>query len=165
MDSISPSTGLTTFWDGYLSERAVGLEAIKARGYRVLKQGSKRGGLEFSGAWGYNTKASGLLIPRHAALSPPGDGAEKPAPKRPARRAAAKKDEAPAPKTEAKAKPGARAAPKAEDKPEPKAAAKAEPKPEAKAPPKPQPAPKPARRKRREPGKTPWYLRRDTEDA
>ena len=98
-------------------------------------------------------------------LASAGDGAEKPAPKRPARRAAAKKDEAPAPKTEAKAKPGARAAPKAEDKPEPKAAAKAEPKPEAKAPPKPAPAPKPVRRSRREPGKTPWYLRRDTEDA
>ena len=75
----------------------------------------------------------------------------KAAPKRPARRAAAKKDETPAPKTEAKAKPRARAA------------SKAEPKANAKAPP--EPAPKPVRRRRREPGKTPWYLRRETEEA
>ena len=94
-------------------------------------------------------------------VAPAADSAAKPAPKRPARRAAAKKDETPAPKAETRAKPKARAAPKA------KAAAGT--KPEAKAPPKPdtapEPASKPVRRKRREPGKTPWYLRRETEDA
>ena len=111
---------------------------------------------------GFSFDLDGLESHRLASAD---DSSEKPAPKRPARRAAAKKDEVPAPKTEAKAKPKPRAAPKAGDKPEPKAAAKAEPKPEVKAPPKPQPAPKPARRKQREPGKTPWYLRRDTGDA
>ena len=79
-------------------------------------------------------------------VGPAADSAAEAAPKRPSRRAAAKKDEA-------KAKPGPRAAPKAESKapPKPKAA--------------PEPAPKPARRERREPGKTPWYLRREREDA
>ncbi len=85
--------------------------------------------------------------------APAAESAAAPAPKRPSRRAAAKKDEPPAPKPEVK--PRARAAPKA----------RAGTKPEAKAPPKPEPAPKPARRKRRDPGKTPWYLRRETEDA
>ena len=85
--------------------------------------------------------------------APADDSAAKPAPKRPARRAAAKKDEAPAAKPEAKAKPRARTA------------AKAEAEPEAKAPAAPKAAPKPVRRRRREPGKTPWYLRRETEDA
>ena len=93
--------------------------------------------------------------------APTGDSATKPAPKRPARRAAAKKDDAPAPKAEEKTKPKARAAAKTEDKPKPKAAAKAEPK-AAAAPKEP---PKPVRRRPREPGKTPWYLRRETEDA
>ena len=94
-------------------------------------------------------------------VGPAADSAAEPAPKPPARRAAAKKDEALAPKAEAKAKPKPRAVPKTEAKPEAKAAAKAEPK-AAEAP---KEAPKPARRRRREPGKTPWYLRRDTEDA
>ena len=83
--------------------------------------------------------------------APAADSAAKPAPKRPARRTAAKKDEAPAATPEAKAKPRARTAAKAE--------------PEAKAPAAPKAAPKPVRRRRREPGKTPWYLRRETEDA
>ena len=75
---------------------------------------------------------------------PAADGAAKPAPKRPARRAAAKKDEPAAPKPEEKAKPKTRAAPKANAKAAPG--------------PAPEPAPKPVRR-RRQPGKTPWYLR------
>ncbi len=87
--------------------------------------------------------------------APAAGSAAKPAPKRPARRAAAKKDEAPA----AKPEPKAQAAPKT----------RAETKPAAEDPPKPnaapEPAPKPVRRRRREPGKTPWYLRRETEDA
>ena len=91
--------------------------------------------------------------------APAAGSAAKPAPKRPARRAAAKKDEAPAAKPEAKAKPKAQAAPKT----------RAETKPAAEDPPKPnaapEPAPKPVRRRRREPGKTPWYLRGETEDA
>lgn len=77
--------------------------------------------------------------------APAAESAATPARKRPARRAAAKKDEAPAPKTEAKAKPREKAPPKSKTAPEP--------------------APKPVRRRRREPGKTPWYLRRETEDA
>ena len=85
--------------------------------------------------------------------APAAGSAAKPAPKRSARRAAAKKDEAPAAKPEAKTKPRTRPA------------AKAEAEPEAKAPAAPEPAPKPVRRRRREPGKTPWYLRRETEDA
>ena len=87
-------------------------------------------------------------LERHRVASA-ADSAARPAPRRPARRAAAKKDEAPAPKTEAKAKPRARAA------------AKAEPRAKAKTP----PAPKPTARRRRDPGKTPWYLRREMEDA
>ena len=91
--------------------------------------------------------------------APAAGSAAKPAPKRTARRAAAKKDEAPAAKPEAKAKPKAQAAPKT----------RAETKPAAEDPPKPnaapEPAPKPVRRRRREPGKTPWYLRGETEDA
>lgn len=89
--------------------------------------------------------------------APAAESAAAPAPKRPSRRAAAKKDEPPAPKPEAK--PRARAAPKARAGTKPEA--KAAPKPET----APEPAPKPARRKRRDPGKTPWYLRRETEDA
>lgn len=92
--------------------------------------------------------------------APAAGSTAKPAPKRPARRAAAKKDEAPAAKPEAKAKPKAQAAPKT----------RAETKPAAEDPPKPNAAPEPApkpvrRRRRREPGKTPWYLRGETEDA
>ena len=87
--------------------------------------------------------------------APAAGSTAKPAPKRPARRAAAKKDEAPAAKPEPKAqaapKTGAETKPAAEDPPKPNAA--------------PEPAPKPVRRRRREPGKTPWYLRRETEDA
>ena len=81
-------------------------------------------------------------------VGPAAESAAKPAPKRPARRAAAKKDEPP--KTETKTKPKPRAAPKA--------GAKAAPGPA------PEPAPKPARR-RRQPGKTPWYLRGEAESA
>ncbi len=80
-------------------------------------------------------------------IRPAADSAARPGPKRPARRTAAKaakKDDAPPSKTGAKAK--ARAAPG------PKADAKAPPEPA------PEPAAKPARR-RRQPGKTPWYLR------
>ena len=92
--------------------------------------------------------------------APAAGSTAKPAPKRPARRAAAKKDEAPAAKPEAKAKPKAQASPKT----------RAETKPAAEDPPKPNAAPEPApkpvrRRRRREPGKTPWYLRGETEDA
>ncbi len=80
--------------------------------------------------------------------APAADSAAGPAPRRPARRAAAKKDGQPAPKAESKAKPkakpGARTASKADAKPAP--------------------APKPARR-RRNPAKTPWYLRGETEEA
>ena len=83
---------------------------------------------------------------------PAAESAAKPAPKRPARRAAAKKDEPP--KTEAKAKPKPRAAPKAGAKANAKAAPE----------PVPEPAPKPVRR-RRQPGKTPWYLRGEAESA
>ena len=85
---------------------------------------------------------------------PAAESAAKPAPKRPARRAAAKKDEPPAPKTEAKAKPRPRAAPKAGAKTNAKAAPE----------PAPEPPPKPVRR-RRQPGKTPWYLRGEAESA
>ena len=91
--------------------------------------------------------------------APAAGAAAKPAPKRPARRTAAKKDEAAAAKTEAKAKPRTRTTAKAEPKPEKQAAAKAE----SKA--APEPAPKPARRRQREPGRTPWYLRRGSGDA
>ena len=93
-------------------------------------------------------------------VGPAAEAAPKSAPKRPARRAAAKKEDAPAAKPEARARPRTRAAAKADPKPERKAAA-------AKAVPEapPEPAPKPVRRKRGEPGKMPWYLRRDTGDA
>ena len=86
-------------------------------------------------------------------VGPVAESAAKPAPKRPARRAAAKKGEPP--KTEAKTKPRPRAAPKAGAK----ANAKAAPEPAPEAP------PKPVRRRRRQPGKTPWYLRGEAESA
>ncbi len=69
--------GLPPPWAKYLADRAVTPKAAAARGYRVLKQGSAKGGIEFSGAWGYPTKASGLLIPLHSIFSADGAGAEK----------------------------------------------------------------------------------------
>jgi len=80
-------------------------------------------------------------------------GGEAPAPaaKRRTRRPAAKKTDSPPPKTEAKAAPKAAPAPKTETKTEANPGAKA--------------AAAPVRRRRRAAGKTPWYLRGETENA
>ena len=75
--SLAAAYDLTPTWAKYLEDRAVSPQAAVARGYRVLKQGSAKGGVEFSGAWGYPTKASGLLIPLHSVFSADADGAEK----------------------------------------------------------------------------------------
>ena len=86
--------------------------------------------------------------------APAAGSAAKPSAKRSARRTAAKKADSPAPATEAKAKPKPRAAPKATARAAPKANAKSGP----------EPAPKPVRR-RRQTGKTPWYLRGEADGA
>ena len=62
--------GLPDEWAKYLSDRGVTPEVAQARGYRYVLQGAAKHGGDFAAAWGFNIKASGLLIPLHGLLNP-----------------------------------------------------------------------------------------------
>ena len=70
MEQISSYHKLDPWAADYLRKRAVPPDIANERGYRMVLQGKRDGGLDFAAAHGYPADKAGLLIPLHGLLNP-----------------------------------------------------------------------------------------------